>query len=104
MKINFPLELTDQPIGFDEDGVAWIDRVKAMLTPFFAPPSCRHHHSQEERPRTPQDRFAKGSLAPLEFVSMAGNISKTTIRYMLRSSCEGFAAMTADVFCAPTVS
>jgi hypothetical protein len=46
VKINSPLELTDQPIGLDEDGFARIDRVKTMLTPFFTPPRCHHHHSR----------------------------------------------------------
>ena len=46
MKINFPLELTDQPIGLDEDGFARIDRVKTMLTPFFTLRRCHHHHSR----------------------------------------------------------
>jgi hypothetical protein len=46
VKINFPLELTDQPIGLDEDGFARIDRVETMLTPFFTLRRCHHHHSR----------------------------------------------------------
>ena len=42
VKINLPLELTDQPIRFDEDRFARIDRVKAMLTPFLTPRRCHH--------------------------------------------------------------
>ena len=46
MKIICPLELTNQPIGLDEDGFARIDRVKTMLTPFLTLRRCHHHHSR----------------------------------------------------------
>ena len=52
VEINFPLEITDQPIGLDEDGFAGIDRVKATLTPSRR--RCRHHH-----PRAPYHRHCR---------------------------------------------
>jgi hypothetical protein len=44
VKVDFALELTDKPVGFDKDWVARIDRVKAMLTPLFTPRRFHHRH------------------------------------------------------------
>ena len=35
MKVNLPLQISDQLIGLDKDNFVRIDRVETMLTPLF---------------------------------------------------------------------
>jgi len=56
VKIHFPLELTDQPIGL-EDSFARTDRVKTMLTPFFPLRRCHHHHFRAQPADLPAPSF-----------------------------------------------
>jgi len=89
MKVNLPLQISDQLIGLDKDNFVRIDRVETMLTPLFTSRRCDHHPLPRNSDQGPA-RCAKGRRAPGGVLIYRSEHFEDNHPATLQSSCEGF--------------